>query len=189
MQRMTKKTRAPIEGEKVILRYPHPEDAEEFTEATRNSRELHQGLVNPPADGAAFIGYVLKNDVDSNECFLIIEKDSGSIAGAVNISQIFMAGFRSAYLGYYLFEGFTGRGLMTDAIRTVLRFAFRDYGLHRLEANIQPENASSIALVKRCGFTKEGFSRKYLMIGGQWRDHERWAILAEDFEEQEGKDA
>jgi ribosomal-protein-alanine N-acetyltransferase len=52
--------------------------------------------------------------------------------------------------------------------------------LHRVEANIQPNNAASIALVKRCGFRLEGFSPRYLKIAGEWRDHERWALLADE---------
>ena len=55
-----------------------------------------------------------------------------------------------------------------------------DISLHRLEASIQPANERSIALVRAAGFTREGFSRRYLKIGGRWRDHEHWAILAED---------
>ncbi len=74
---------------------------------------------------------------------------------------------------------------MTDAMKTLLGFAFGELGLHRAEANIQPNNRSSIELVKRCGFTKEGYSRKYLMIDDEWRDHERWAILREDLEGQD----
>jgi len=70
---------------------------------------------------------------------------------------------------------------MTEAIALMLRYAFADLRLHRIEANIQPGNVASIALVKRAGFVKEGFSRRYLKIGGRWRDHERWAILAEDW--------
>jgi ribosomal-protein-alanine N-acetyltransferase len=58
---------------------------------------------------------------------------------------------------------------------------FGDLGLHRVEANIQPGNTRSIGLVQRLGFEKEGFSRRYLKVGGEWRDHERWALLAEDF--------
>ena len=59
-----------------------------------------------------------------------------------------------------------------------LQHAFKSMKLHRLEANIQPGNAASIALVRSCGFSKEGYSPRYLKIGGRWRDHERWAILA-----------
>ena len=62
---------------------------------------------------------------------------------------------------------------MTEALTLVLREAFGTQKLHRLEANIQPGNAPSIALVKRLGFELEGMSPRYLKIGGRWRDHER----------------
>jgi ribosomal-protein-alanine N-acetyltransferase len=99
----------------------------------------------------------------------------------VNLSQIFMGGFKSAYLGYYVGAPFARLGYMTEAIQLVLKFAFDRMKLHRLEANIQPNNSASIALVRRAGFRKEGYSPRYLKIGGQWRDHERWAIIAEDW--------
>ena len=70
---------------------------------------------------------------------------------------------------------------MTEAVRLLLRHAFARMKLHRVEANIQPGNLASLALVKRAGFIKEGYSRRYLKICGRWRDHERWAILAEDW--------
>ncbi len=59
--------------------------------------------------------------------------------------------------------------------------AFEELGLHRLEANIQPDNLKSINLVKNNGFKKEGVSPRYLKINGEWRDHERWAITYEDW--------
>jgi ribosomal-protein-alanine N-acetyltransferase len=68
---------------------------------------------------------------------------------------------------------------MGEALQQVIRIAFGRLGLHRLEANIQPNNEASIALVRACGFRKEGFSPRYLKIRGRWRDHERWAILAD----------
>jgi ribosomal-protein-alanine N-acetyltransferase len=71
------------------------------------------------------------------------------------------------------------RGLMTEAVRKTLLHAFEEIGLHRLEANIQPGNTASIALVRRLGFAKEGFSPQYLKIGDVWRDHERWTLLAD----------
>jgi ribosomal-protein-alanine N-acetyltransferase len=68
----------------------------------------------------------------------------------------------------------TGLGLVLDE-------AFGSLGLHRVEANIQPENQASIRLVQKCGFRREGFSPRYLKIVGQWRDHERWALLTEEW--------
>ena len=78
-------------------------------------------------------------------------------------------------------EEFSRQGYTTEALQLMLRHAFVKLKLHRVEANIQPENAASIALVKRAGFVKEGYSRRYLKICGRWRDHERWAILIEDW--------
>lgn len=70
---------------------------------------------------------------------------------------------------------------MGAGLRLVFKEAFEKMGLHRLEANIQPENNRSIKVVKSCGFRKEGYSRNYLKINGEWRDHERWAITCEDW--------
>ena len=87
--------------------------------------------------------------------------------------------FQSAFLGYYAFTPFDGTGRMEAGLRAMLREAFGTLRLHRLEANIQPENVRSIALVERLGFRLEGFSPGYLKIRGHWRDHERWAITRE----------
>lgn len=67
---------------------------------------------------------------------------------------------------------------MSEGLRQVVRLAFTTLGLHRLEANIQPENVASLALVRACGFQQEGNCPRYLKIRGRWRDHERWTILA-----------
>ncbi len=98
-----------------------------------------------------------------------------------NLSQIFLGDFRSAYLGYFGFAPYEGNGYMTEGVALVLRTAFRDVGLHRVEANVRPENERSIALLGRLGFRREGYSPRYLKIGGRWRDHVRYAILAEEF--------
>jgi len=76
---------------------------------------------------------------------------------------------------------FAGQGYMTEGMRLALAQAFGPLKLHRLEANIQPANTDSIALVKRLGFKREGYSPRYLKIGGRWQDHERWAVLREDW--------
>jgi ribosomal-protein-alanine N-acetyltransferase len=103
---------------------------------------------------------------------------TGEIAGVVDVSEIVRGSFRSAYLGYYVFAGFERRGVMRAGLKAVVRHMFRVEGLHRLEANIQPANRASRALAQSCGFVREGYSPRYLKIGGRWRDHERWAIVA-----------
>jgi ribosomal-protein-alanine N-acetyltransferase len=114
----------------------------------------------------------------ANHPFLVCRGDSDEIAGVINLSNVVLGLFRSGYLGYYAFAGHEGQGFMHAGIRAVVRHAFGTLKLHRVEANIQPENQASIALVRSCGFSREGFSPRYLKIGGRWRDHERWALLA-----------
>ena len=87
--------------------------------------------------------------------------------------------FHSAYLGYYAFAPHAGQGLMAEGLALVIRDAFRRLRLHRVEANIQPGNKASLRLVRRLGFRREGYSPRYLKIGGRWRDHERWALRAD----------
>jgi [ribosomal protein S5]-alanine N-acetyltransferase len=155
-------------------------DCEEFLGAVKRSRKLHRGWVSPPSTEKTFRELLTRAKKDDFCSFLICRKDTRAIAGIVNISRIFYGPFRSAYLGFYVFEGYQAQGLMREGLRLVLRVAFRRLKLHRLEANIQPENRRSAALVKSLGFQLEGFSPKYLKVGGRWRDHNRWAILRDE---------
>ena len=167
-------------GARTYLRSPTARDEREFLRLARASKKLHRSHVFAPATPAAFREYLSRMRRADAKAFLVCRTEDDAIAGVVNVSQIFMGSFRSAYLGYYAFTPHAGSGLMTEGMRLVLRHAFGSMGLHRLEANIQPGNERSIALVERCGFRREGFSRRYLKIAGRWRDHERWAILAEE---------
>jgi [ribosomal protein S5]-alanine N-acetyltransferase len=113
--------------------------------------------------------------------FEIRRRSDGAVVGSVEISRIARGNFQSAYLGYRVAAAERRRGYMTEALQLTLRHAFRALKLHRVEANIEPGNEASIALVRRAGFTREGFSRRYLKHGGRWRDHERWALLREEW--------
>jgi ribosomal-protein-alanine N-acetyltransferase len=117
----------------------------------------------------------------SHEGRFVVLRESGDLVGVINVSEIVRGPFRSAYLGYYAFVPHAGRGYMTEALTLALRWAFRGLRLHRVEANIQPGNQASRALVRGLGFRREGFSRRYLKVAGRWRDHERWALVAEDW--------
>jgi len=158
-----------------VIRAVTAADGPAFIAAAKASRRLHRPWVIPPLDETSFERYLARFDGSVHHGFLV-EAD-GQLAGAIHLTNIVMGAFCSGYLGYYAFAGFENRGLMTAGLNAAVRHAFQDLGLHRVEANIQPANTASIALVRRCGFQLEGYSPKYLKIGGRWRDHERWARL------------
>jgi ribosomal-protein-alanine N-acetyltransferase len=167
-------------GRLVHLTAPSPHGRDDFLEAVARSRRLHRRWVAPPADPEAFARYLRRCRRDDAVGLWVRRNDDGALAGALTLSQIVLGPFRSAYLGYYAFVPHEGQGLMSDALDLTLRHAFGTLKLHRVEANIQPDNAASIALVRRAGLRLEGFSPRYLKVAGRWRDHERWAITADD---------
>ncbi len=169
-----------FESERVRLRYLDAADEAEFLALVRESRTLHRPWAYPPERPDQFADLLAKCRRDDSMCLLATDRGTGAIAGVFTISQIVRGAFQSAFLGYYAGASFAGRGYMRDALQLVVDLAFGPVALHRLEANIQPGNAASIALAKSAGFRLEGFSPRYLLIGGQWRDHERYALTADE---------
>ncbi|MFF5503837.1 GNAT family N-acetyltransferase [Streptomyces roseolus] len=165
-------------GPRVGLRPFTLDDAEEFTARAEESVELHRPWLFPPRTAehyAAYAGALIEEPTRAG--FLVCEHgEAGRIAGFLTVNNIVRGAFRSGALGYGAFAHAAGRGLMGEALGLLLSHAFGPMGLHRLEANIQPGNAPSRALVRRAGFRLEGFSPAMLFIDGAWRDHERWAI-------------
>ncbi len=169
-----------FESERVRLRYLEPADEAEFLALVRDSRTLHRPWAYPPERPDQFADLLAKCRREDSMCVLATDRETGAIAGVFTISQIVRGAFQSAFLGYYAGAAFAGRGYMGEALQLVVDLAFGPVALHRLEANIQPGNAASIALAKSAGFRLEGFSPRYLLIGGQWRDHERYALTADE---------
>ena len=170
-----------LRSKRVYLRPPAADDFEELAELYRSSRAHFRGYANSSYSRERFETLLVDAQKDSNAVFLVCLSEGNAIAGTLNFGQIFRKLFQNAYLGYQLFSGFTGKGYMTEAVAVGLHHAFVDLGLHRIEASVQPNNKPSIGVLMRNGFEKEGFSRRYLKINGRWRDHERWAILKEDW--------
>jgi ribosomal-protein-alanine N-acetyltransferase len=163
---------------RIVLREPTAADQREFLESVRRSGTLHRPWCSAPATLTEYRAWLARCAQPANRGLLVCRRDSGRIVGVINITNIVFGLFRSAFLGYYAFAGFERQGLMREGLQGAVRHAFTSLKLHRLEANIQPGNAASIALARTCGFSKEGYSPRYLKIGGRWRDHERWAIRA-----------
>jgi ribosomal-protein-alanine N-acetyltransferase len=168
-------------GRRVAIRHPQPDDADELIALHQAIRALHHPWVVPPLTPDQVATYLERCRRDDTAGFLVCRLPDQRMIGAINLSQFFYGSFQSAYMGYYLGAGHTGSGSMTAAIALVLDHAFDTLGLHRIEANIQPANHASLAVVQRLGFTQEGYSRRYLKINGVWCDHTRWAMLAEDW--------
>jgi ribosomal-protein-alanine N-acetyltransferase len=167
----------------VAIRRPALSDRDAFIAAMKASAELHRPWLTPPVTVPEFDAWLTRSGRADFDASLAVRPEDGAIVGYFNISQIIRGPLQSAFLGYGGVAGWSGAGYMTAALRLVLERAFTDLALHRLEANIQPGNSASIALVERCGFVREGFSERYLKIGGRWRDHARFAIRAEQWQE------
>jgi len=147
-----------------------------FANAAKRSKALHRSWVSPPTDAAKVAELARRRAGPENYGYVIHEYESAAVAGYIEITNIVRGPFQSAYLGYYMFGGYERRGYMKWSLGVIVKRAWKELKLHRLEANIQPENTASIALVESLGFTKEGYSPAYLKKAGRWRDHERWAI-------------
>jgi [ribosomal protein S5]-alanine N-acetyltransferase len=165
----------------VRLSAPSAADAEEFIAAARASVSLQHPWVSAPDTAERYQAFLSRAAREDQGSYLVRHAECGALVGYVNINNIVRGAFRSGQLGYAAFASHAGRGLMTAGLRAVVSDAFTSLGLHRLEANIQPDNLRSLGLVQGLGFRREGFSPRYLLVDGAWRDHERWAVLAEDW--------
>ncbi|MEM8723616.1 MAG: GNAT family N-acetyltransferase [Cyanobacteria bacterium P01_G01_bin.39] len=166
---------------RVFIRKPIEEDCRELLSLRRRSKDFHFPWVVLCLDTEDCHSYISRSQSDNFQGLLICHASNSKIIGVANLSQIFYGGFQNAYLSYYADVNFAAQGLISEGVALAVNYAFHNLNLHRIEANIQPENKASINLVKRLNFTKEGFSQKYLKINGQWRDHERWALTVENW--------
>lgn len=162
------------------IREPNLQDAEPFLCAVEQSLDFHNPWLLPPNTQRAFEEYVMKFNQSNHKAYLLI-KDASEIVGVFNISEMVKGCFQSAYLGYYCFKSYSNKGYMSQGLKIVLKEIFLNLKLHRIEANIQPNNLQSIHLVKANKFSLEGYSKNYLQVNGVWKDHERWALTYEDW--------
>jgi ribosomal-protein-alanine N-acetyltransferase len=184
-----------VRGERVLLRPPRSSDARELREV-RVANADHLKPWNPlPAPGTDPLALAsIRADIsrmrrewreDRAFAFLIAARgDSEPIIGFLRLSEIVRRPFQNAYLGYWIAADRQGTGLMTDAVRLVLRFAFQEAGLHRVQAAVIPRNTGSRRVLAKAGFREEGLALRYLEIAGRWEDHVLHAITSEDWARQ-----
>lgn len=166
------------EGGRVFLRGLDAGDEGEFVRLVGVSRGLHGPWMTLPGTATGFRDYLARYSGGDEKALLVCLRGSGDIAGVVNVNSVIRGRFQNASVAYASFAPSAGRGYMTEGLRLVVRYAFAELRLHRLEAQIQPGNRRSVELVRRVGFRYEGVSPELLFIDGSWRDHQRWAITA-----------
>ena len=164
------------------LEDPSQERMHEFLEATRQSRELHASWVSPPQTPREYREYLRRIRRATHAGYFVCTP-ALELAGVVNLNEIERAPVESAYLGYFALVPHQGKGYMSEGLRLALDRAFGPHGLQRVEANVQPNNEASLRMVRRLGFRREDPSLRYLRVGGVWRDHERWALTREEWEQ------
>jgi [ribosomal protein S5]-alanine N-acetyltransferase len=178
----------PIVGDGIELRAPELRDFE----AWAGLRERSRDFLTPweplwPANDltrAAFRARMRRyaRDVRSDIAypFFIFRQSDDRLIGGLTLGQVRRGVAQTASLGYWMGEPYAGKGHMTAAVRALAPFVFQSLRLRRIEAACLPNNVASIRLLERVGFQKEGYARSYLCIGGEWRDHLLYALLATD---------
>ena len=179
-----------IETERLVIRVA---DLSEVPEVVRYYRDNHAHLqpVSPTFGGeqldeAAWREQVIERHLEfarheSFRAFIYGRDAPRRIAGNVNLTQVVRGAFQSCILGYNLDRAAQGRGYMTEAVKAVVEFAFKQWKLHRVAANYMPYNTRSAAVLERCGFHVEGRAPAYLLINGRWEEHVLTAILNPDW--------
>lgn len=122
-----------------------------------------------------------QQEIANDEAYpLLIFRDGSELAGGITLGQIKRGVVQSGTLGYWIGAPYARQGLMSEAVRLVIGYAFTNLRLHRVEASCLPHNEPSIRLLERAGFTREGYARAYLKINGTWQDHLLFALLESD---------
>lgn len=168
-----------LAGERVYLRHPEARDFSSWAQLRAQSR----GFLQPweptwPEDELTIASFRYKlrryaHDIRDGKAypFFVFRNDDGHLVGGVTLSQVRRGAAQAGTVGYWVGQPFQGMGYTTDATRAVVRFAFEELDLHRVEAACQPENGPSRAVLAKAGFEEEGRARAYLKINGAWRDH------------------
>lgn len=182
-------------GRGVMLRPPVGQDFETWA-ALRGASQQHlqpwePQWANDELSRAAFRRRlrVYARDVaeDHGYAFFLFRHPDQTLLGGVTLSNVRRGVAQTASMGYWIGAGYSGRGYMTEAVRTMVRFSFEHLRLHRIEAACLPHNLASTRVLQKCGFHREGYAHRYLKINGQWQDHVLFGLTDDDERRQEGR--
>lgn len=177
-----------LQGKRIILKPAAKEDAQSLLDLEVRNRPFFQQF-SGKKDGSFYtyegqadrIGRFLEqSEADQAYLFLIFFPGSDEVIGEVMLTEVARGNLQGCWIGYFLDQAYNGQGYMTEAVRLIVRYAFEELDLHRIEAGVMPHNAASMQVLLKAGFKKEGLARKNVKINGEWRDHQTFAILKED---------
>lgn len=178
-----------INGEKCYLKPLLPSDTKALTELITNNKEFWT-IYEPRHIEAYYTEYtqykklqesVRLRALNQEHFFGIFEGTSNQLVGQVSVYSIKKLPFLSGFIGYSIDENYSGKGIMTEAVRLVINFSFESLNLNRIEAYVSPKNLASKSVLEKSGFKQEGYLRQLLYINGSWEDHFLYAILKEDY--------
>lgn len=175
-------------GRGLYLRPPHPSDYAAWAELRGISRE-HLTPWEPTwsRDELSRTAFrrrlrIYQSDLaeDLGYAFFIFQDGEDSLLGGITLSNVRRGVTQAATVGYWVGQPVAGRGIMSEALRVLVTFAFDELHLHRLEASCLPHNMASRRVLERNGFQSEGLARRYLKIDGAWRDHLLFALIEDE---------
>lgn len=170
-----------IETERLRLTIPNVEDAPRMLSYVKENRE-HFAPWAPPEPAGYYTekfwhDYIqtslrqFEQDLSMRLVFFLLDDAERAVVGDCNFTNFVRGPFQACYLGYKIAKRAEGQGLMREALSAAIDYAFGTLRLHRIMANYVPVNERSGRLLRRLGFTVEGYARDYLLVGGAWRDH------------------
>lgn len=177
-----------LNGRRLFLRPPAEHDWEAWSELRQTSREFLMPWEPVwPRDAlsrSTFRHRLRRYNTDIRDgtgySFLLFRRGDEGLLGGITLSNVRRGVAQCASLGYWIGEPHARKGYMTEAIGSLLDFAFGELDLNRVEAACLPNNTASRGLLQKCGFSEEGYARSYLRINGRWHDHQLYAILRGD---------
>jgi ribosomal-protein-alanine N-acetyltransferase len=176
-------------GHGLLLRSPQMADFPQWAQLRDESR----AFLTPwepiwPSDDLTRTGFRRRlrryaEDIASDRAypFLVFREADNTLIGGITVANVRRGIVQAGTIGYWIGEPYARCGYMTAALRVLLPTLFGELNLHRVEAACIPNNAASIRVLEKCGFTREGLARRYLCINGVWQDHLLFGLLHEDF--------
>ncbi len=174
-----------LQNDRIQVRLIHSEDAAQMLTLETRNREFFQQFTGThdesfyTLEGQQQVAQtrIERAEQDYGYWFVIVHRETEQIIGYIMLTEVVRSNLQSCWIGYFLDAAYNGQGIMTDAVKLVVQYAFEQLHFHRLEASVMPHNIGSIRVLEKSGFEREGLARKNVKINGVWQDHVTLGIV------------